>query len=162
MGFFLSSLADAKSSGEVDKIPESRMLESSISFDMPSTAWAKKLLAANSREEYVNIIEDLKVMGPSAIDTEIRCLGPMTGGSVQLLNQFLTATWVLETRRNYEVIHAYLGLFLKIHCGSLSEDTELCSLAKSISASVQESWSSVQCDFENTLGLVSFFINAVI
>ena len=49
--FFLSSLADAKSSGEVDKIPESRMLESSISFDMPSTAWAKKLLAANSREE---------------------------------------------------------------------------------------------------------------
>merc|ERR1712071_570630 len=32
--FFLSSLADAKSSGEVDKIPESRMLESSISFDM--------------------------------------------------------------------------------------------------------------------------------
>jgi len=111
----------------------------------------------------VNIIEDLKLMGPSAIDTEIRCLGPHAGGSSQLLGQFLRAAGaVLETRRNYEVAHAYLGLFLKIHCGSLSEDAELCSLAKTVSSSVQESWSTIQCDFENTLGLVSFFINAVI
>jgi len=111
----------------------------------------------------VNIIEDLKLMGPSAIDVEIRCLGPHAGGSNQLLGQFLqAAATVLETRRNYEVIHAYLGLFLKIHCSSLSEDAELCSLAKNVSTSVQESWSTIQCDFENTLGLVSFFTNAVI
>lgn len=134
--FFLSNLTGVKSTGDAVKNQESRVLESgSISFDLPSTAWAKKLLAATSREEYVNIVEDLKLMGPSAIDTEIRCLGPHAGGSTQLLGQFLrAAAAVLETRRNYEVIHAYLGLFLKIHCGSLSEDTELCSLAKSISA----------------------------
>lgn len=111
----------------------------------------------------MNVIEELKGMGPSAVDSEIRSLSPHLGGSNQLLSQFLTAiSYTLEARRNYEVVQAYLGLFLKIHCGSLSEDRELCLLAEKVSGTIKESWSTLQSNFESTLCLVSFFMNAVI
>lgn len=109
------------------------------------------------------MIEALKEMGPSAIDTEIRSLSPYLGGTSHLLSQFLTAvSTVLESRRNYEVVQAYLGLFLKVHGSSLSEDRELCTRAEKLSGVLKESWSTLQSNFESTLCLVSFFMNAVI
>lgn len=111
----------------------------------------------------VKVIEAFKDMGPSSIDTEIRSLSPHLGGSYQLLAQFLTGiSKVLEKRRNYEVVQAYLGLFLKIHCSSLSENRNLCELAEQVSGKLKSSWSGMQSHFENTLCLVSFFINPVL
>lgn len=102
-------------------------------------------------------------MGPSAIDTEIRSLSPFLGGSTYLLSQFLNAiSVVLETRKTYEAIQAYLGLFLKIHGSVISEEPELCSRAEKLSGVLKETWSTLQSNFESTLCLVSFFMNAVI
>lgn len=102
-------------------------------------------------------------MGPSAIDTEIRSLSPYIGGTTHLLSQFLTAiSTVLESKRNYEVVQAYLGLFLKVHGSYISEERELCSRAEKLSGVLKESWSTLQTNFESTLCLVSFFMNAVI
>ena len=109
------------------------------------------------------VIDGLKEMGPSAIDTEIRSLSPYMGGSNQLLSQFLSAaSIVLESKRNYEAVQAYLGLFLKIHCSSLSEERELCEQAEKVFCSLKESWSTIQANFDSTLCLVSFFMNAVL
>jgi U3 small nucleolar RNA-associated protein 21 len=109
------------------------------------------------------VIEELKGMGPSAIDTEIRSLSPHLGGSTHLLSQFLTSiTLVLESKRNYEIVQAYLGLFLKVHGSSLSEEHELCARAEKVSGVLKDSWSTLQTNFESTLCLVSFFMNAVI
>lgn len=111
----------------------------------------------------MKVFDELKGMGPSAIDTEIRSLSPHLGGSTHLLSQFLTgASIVLESRRRYEAVQAYLGLFLKIHCTSLSEERELCTLAERVSGTLRDSWSKLQSNFESTLCLVSFFMNAVI
>lgn len=110
-----------------------------------------------------DVIDALKEMGPSAIDTEIRSIGPYLGGSSHLLSQFLTAvSFVLESKRNYEIVQAYLGLFLKIHGGVVSENRELCSRAEKLSGVLKDSWSTLQTSFESTLCLVSFFMNAVI
>jgi U3 small nucleolar RNA-associated protein 21 len=111
----------------------------------------------------LKIIEDLKQMGPSAIDSEIRSLSLHLGGSVELLSQFLSAvTVVLKKRKDYEIVQAYLGLFLKIHCQSLGEHPELCGQIGEICNIVREGWTTLQSTFESTLCLVSFFINAVL
>ncbi len=102
-------------------------------------------------------------MGPSHVDTEIRSLSPHLGGTTHLLSQFLTAaSFVIESKKNYEAVQAYLGLFLKIHCSSLSEERDLCTMAERVSRALADSWSTLQCNFESTLCLVSFFMNAVI
>jgi len=57
----------------------------------------------------------MKSLGPSAIDVEIRSLGPDLGGSVEVLGEFLRfCQAVLETNKDFELIQAYLGLFLKV------------------------------------------------
>ena len=103
-------------------------------------------------------------MGPSAIDTEIRSLSPHTiGGSVALLSQFLSAIAIaLRTRKDYELVQAYLGLFLKVHCSSLAENRELADLIHKVSDDLKDSWSTLQTGFESVLCLVSFFINPVL
>lgn len=60
-------------------------------------------------------LEYMKSLGPSAVDVEIRSLSPDLGGSVDVLGCFLKfAQTVLETKTNFEIIQAYLGLFLKV------------------------------------------------
>ena len=57
----------------------------------------------------------LKEMSPSAIDVEFRLAAPEGGGSVdvmQLLLEFFNEC--LGSGRNYELIQAYIGLFLKV------------------------------------------------
>lgn len=109
------------------------------------------------------VIEALKEMGPSAVDTEIRSLSPYLGGTTDLLSQFLAAaSVVLESKRNYEVVQAYLGLFLKVHGSSITEEKELCRQAEKLSGVLKESWMTLESNFESTLCLVSFFMNAVI
>ena len=111
----------------------------------------------------LQVMESLKQMGPSAIDTEIRSLSPHLGGSSELLAQFLRATVViLQTRKDFEVAQAYLGLFLKVHCQTLGEEAALCRLVDQVGNIVRDGWSTLESNFESTLCLVSFFINAVL
>jgi U3 small nucleolar RNA-associated protein 21 len=70
---------------------------------------------------YVILITDLPVsamlkeLGPSAVDAELRSLGPEGGGSVELMYNFLTfINEMLKTNKDFELIQAYLGLFLKV------------------------------------------------
>lgn len=54
-------------------------------------------------------------MGPSSVDTEMRCLGPSAGGDIKLLELFmLFIEHQINTRRDFELTEAYLALFLKV------------------------------------------------
>jgi U3 small nucleolar RNA-associated protein 21 len=54
-------------------------------------------------------------LGPSNIDLEIRSLSPEGGGSIEAMEQFLKfCSHVLNSRNNFELVNAYLGLFLKV------------------------------------------------
>ena len=57
----------------------------------------------------------LKSMGPSAIDAEIRSLAPEAGGDLQLMKNFLDFVEAqLVTKKDFELVEAYLALFLKV------------------------------------------------
>ena len=58
----------------------------------------------------------MKSMGPSAIDGEFRSLGPEGGGSLdQLVNFMKFLLDGLRKREDFELVEAYLGLFLKVN-----------------------------------------------
>lgn len=62
-----------------------------------------------------SVVENLKALSPSKIDVEIRCLGPESGGSLELMEYFLQAMHeALKTNRNFELVHSYLALFLQV------------------------------------------------
>ena len=57
----------------------------------------------------------MKEMGPSAIDGEFRSLGPEGGGSVEQSASFMTFILDrLKSKEDFELVQAYLGLFLKV------------------------------------------------
>jgi len=61
------------------------------------------------------VVAFLKEMGPSAIDAELQSLAPEGGGSIELMGDFLIfINEMLKTNKNFELIQAYLGLFLKV------------------------------------------------
>lgn len=61
------------------------------------------------------LIKYLRELGPSAIDSEIRCLAPEGGGSIEVMGQFIKCiNHALKTKRDFEIVQAYLALFLKV------------------------------------------------
>ena len=61
------------------------------------------------------LIELLKAMSPASIEGEMRALDPDNGGSVECLQHFMRFLLSqLKTNMNFELIEAYLGLFLKV------------------------------------------------
>ena len=60
-------------------------------------------------------MEMLQDMGPSAIDAEIRGLSPDAGGSHDLLLAMMEffLFW-LKTRKDFEVLQAYMNVYLKV------------------------------------------------
>jgi len=59
--------------------------------------------------------DQLKLMGPSAIDVELRSLGPEGGGSEEMLHHMMQLLLSqLKTGKDFELVQAYMSLFLKV------------------------------------------------
>ena len=66
------------------------------------------------------MMELMKKLPPTGIDSEIRSLAPEHGGSLEGLQHFMEFMLSqLKKHVNFELIEAYLGLFLKV-CTSIS------------------------------------------
>ncbi len=61
------------------------------------------------------VLEMLKSLNPSSIEVEFRLASPIGGGSVQVMEDLLGfIDHGLASGRDYELMQAYLGLFLKV------------------------------------------------
>ena len=57
----------------------------------------------------------MKGLSPAVIDTEIRSLAPDNGGSLEWMEHFMQFMLSqLKTNQNFELVEAYIGLFLKV------------------------------------------------
>jgi U3 small nucleolar RNA-associated protein 21 len=71
-------------------------------------------------QDHEALLKVLMAKGPSALDLEVRSLSPEGGGSIGLMQQFLNMLHSgLLAKRHFEVVQAYLGLFLKVRMFSL-------------------------------------------
>ena len=121
--FFLPSLESAQPTTSVSRKEESEVsaAERSRILKLDRTATESRfttlLRMATETNEYVSFIDHLKSLPPSAADIEIRSLTPLE------FVPFISAlTWRLQERRDYELVQAWMAVFLKLHGESVSGD----------------------------------------
>ena len=107
------------------------------------------------------MLENLKKMGPSAIDFEFRSLSEEMGGSVDLMKNFLNfVLYLLTTRKNFELANSYLALFVKLHSNTISQESDLIDVLEQIKEIQMLTWKNLQLYFNKNLCLVSYLKSA--
>ncbi|GBN32993.1 WD repeat-containing protein 36, partial [Araneus ventricosus] len=121
----------------------------------------KILYKSNETENYGIVLDKLKEMSPSKIDVEIRCLSPENGGSELFMEYFLKAlSESLKTKRNFELIHSYLALFLQIHYETVAKSEKMVGILQEIKR--DRSWDSLREKINYCLCLGNYTRSAVI
>lgn len=156
----LSTTFDLSVDGSTNEKPQGQTLPSSL---VHFTPFGKALLAAETTENFEAVMTDLQQKGPSAIEIEITSLGPLGGGSLELLTQFLNMILnTLKRKTNFEACQAYLGLFLKIHSDEVIANNELVEIVEEILTQQDASISEIRDSLNSATTLVAFFKNSLI
>ena len=144
--FFLPTLPtidvqfDLSSAPAPDKLLESIQLDKLVS----STAFGRLLKGAEESGDFSQAVDKLKSMGPSGLDAEVNSLA-LDLSSDSLLFQFMKlVNWMLESRRDFELAQAYLGLFLKVHGRVVSSTPKLFEYLSKIQESQETAWQSLR------------------
>lgn len=142
---------------ESSKKEESR-LKSALTFES-LTPFGEVLKS----KDYAHALEMLMGMGPSAVDVEITSLDPATGGSEEVILNFLQMVkYSLNNKKYFEITQGYLGLFLKVHANFIIENENAQELCYKLSLYSKSSWHSLQNSLNQSLSLLSYLKNAAI
>lgn len=145
--FFLPTIPSLEMEFDLEKNKENTHETKLLIPDSLSTlsAFAKALVSCDSDENYIKCIEKFKCLSPAHIEVEVVNLAPDSGGSVELLKQFISMLNVMfSTNRDFELAQAYFSLFLKTHSQILSEEPELCEMLDTIEKSATDAWNKLQ------------------
>lgn len=126
--FFLPTIPSLEVQFDLGKEKEnddsSRLL---VPTDFESlTVFGKLLQLSSDTNEFNEVIERFKSLGPSAIDFEIQSLSLHSGGSVVIMLQFLKMIRsMMRSKKDFELAQAYLGAFLKSHGEIIASEKQL-------------------------------------
>ncbi|KAE9523992.1 hypothetical protein AGLY_015639 [Aphis glycines] len=130
------------------KIPETVM----------QTVFAQQLLKATSSQDYQNLFDQLKLMGPSALNYEVRSLSPEAGGTYELIIKFLNLLNEISIKnKDFELIQSYLGVFLKYNGRALAQRPEAINSIEEISK--HNAWEHLQNNFLLCLSIIEYMKN---
>lgn len=144
--FFLPTIPSLELEFDLEKVQEAGETKLLIPQNLITlTPFGKKLIACDDDESYVKCLEKLKTLSPAAIEAEVTSMDPETGGSTQLMKQFLIMLGVmLKTNRDFELAQSYLSLFLKTHSKTTSQNEELRVILDSVEETATKAWSKLQ------------------
>ncbi|PMD53973.1 Utp21-domain-containing protein [Hyaloscypha bicolor E] len=129
--FFLPSLEKPKPiMGVEEKKADESIAERSriMKMDRLSSegAFTVSLRAGGESGDYTPFITHLKTLSPSAADLEIRSLTPNPGEETDELVNFVSAlTSRLKQKRDYELVQAWMAVFLRLHMDEVTRDARL-------------------------------------
>ncbi|KAK6058987.1 Utp21 specific WD40 associated domain protein [Cooperia oncophora] len=134
---------------EDDEEETRRTLQAKRSLLELESSFSSSLRAADTNEELFEVFSSLKKMSVSAIDFQLRTL------PADLLPKFFKMlTEVLKTRKDFELVQAYMATAIKIHRSSLwkKEDQsegvdELVKVLEELSIEEERVWS----DYDQTM-----------
>ncbi|XP_071782503.2 WD repeat-containing protein 36 [Centroberyx gerrardi] len=107
----------------------------------------------------------LKSLGPSSLSIEISSLSAEGGGASDnsLLLAFLRMIdGMLASGRDFDLAHAYLALFLKLHLRSLSRDAGAMETLLRLSARLEAGWAELRASFDQSLCLLAYAKSALL
>ncbi|XP_077479730.1 WD repeat-containing protein 36 [Stigmatopora argus] len=107
--------------------------------------------------------ELLKSLGPSGVSLELSALSPQGGGAPGLLVAFVAMIEdMLAGGRDYDLAHAYLALFLKLHLRSLTEDAVAVEALLRLSTPLETKWAELRASFNQSLCLLTYAKSALL
>lgn len=84
----------------------------------------RSLLSGHSSGNFEPLVEHLKSLSPALADLEIRSLDPRERDGFSEVSAFINALTIrLKLRKDFELVNAWMAVFLKIHADTVS----LCS-----------------------------------
>ncbi|KAJ5639868.1 uncharacterized protein N7484_007730 [Penicillium longicatenatum] len=106
---------------EVERSRVSKMPTGGVSSASTIT---QLLQSGHGTGNFDSLIEHLKSLSPARADLEIRSLDPRARNGFSELSSFIKALTIrLKLRRDFELVNAWMAVFLKIH----ADTVELCS-----------------------------------
>ncbi|KAJ5692054.1 hypothetical protein N7462_001477 [Penicillium macrosclerotiorum] len=110
---------------ETAEAERSRIIKAQTGVTGASDSLITRLLASGHRSaDFEPLIEHLKSLTPARADLEIRSLDPRVRNGFSELSGFVAAlTMRLRQRRDFELVNAWMAVFLKIHADTVG----LCS-----------------------------------
>ncbi|XP_069748854.1 WD repeat-containing protein 36 [Narcine bancroftii] len=118
---------------------------------------------ALNTNNYDHVIKHLKGMGPSSIDIELRNLAPEGGGSLNVMQSFLQMiSYMLCTKRDFELSQAYLALYLKLHLKVIAAEPVLLEEMSKVSVLLEDTWMHMQTLFNKNMCLLGYMKSALL
>lgn len=108
-------------------------------------------------------VQLLKDCGPAALSVELAALSSEGGGASSLLLAFIhMIDSMLASGRDFDLAHAYLALYLKLHLRSLSQDAVAMAALLRLSSRLEAGWAELQASFSQSLCLLSYTKSALL
>ncbi|KAH8847329.1 hypothetical protein MCOR27_005212 [Pyricularia oryzae] len=126
--FFLPPVGEQNSIDAVaktDKTSDSQSRITALDMSRSQEAFTAKLRAGAASGNYDGFIEHLKSLSPSTADLELRSLSSSDGDFNELLHFIKALTARLVARRDYELMQAWMTVFLRLHCDQVVLDDVL-------------------------------------
>ena len=102
-------------------------------------------------------------MGPTSIDLELGLLSPSNGGSIALCEAFLSfASNQLEKRKDFELVNAYLGVFLAKGGDVVAKNLDLIKKLEDIRTEESAGWKDLQHQLHQSLCVIKFLRSATL
>ncbi|KAI5310753.1 hypothetical protein KEM55_002591 [Ascosphaera atra] len=121
----LEALESQTSAAEKSRIAK---LQDAGDGDLQNSRFTTLLHSGRASGNYESFIEYLKSLSPAKADLEIRSLDPIMRRDHNEMADFVAAlTERLRTRRDFELVNAWMAVFLRVHSdtvGSVTADVE--------------------------------------
>lgn len=109
------------------------------------TTFGNLLQKSSSENNFTEVIERLKSLGPSSIDFEIQSLTLDLKYTEQLMMQFMIMIkHMMESKKDFELAQAYLSVFLKVHGSLIAENKRLLKYLTELQEVQSTSWSTLR------------------
>jgi len=107
---------------------------------------------------FSDVIEKLKAMGPSSIDFEIQSLSLQESSAELSMLQFMKMLhYMMEQQTDFELSQAYLAVFLKWHGTAISENDTLRNYLRKIQKAQMRNWLILREKLFYNLSIVQSF-----
>ncbi|XP_078127927.1 WD repeat-containing protein 36 isoform X1 [Sander vitreus] len=127
-------------------------------------------LQTGSFEQPLRLLKDC---GPAALSVELSCLTSEGGGASSLTSEGGGASSLLlafiqmidsmlASGRDFDLAHAYLALFLKLHLRSLSQDPVAMAALLRLSSRLEAGWAELRASFDQSLCLLTYTKSALL
>ncbi|XP_070706869.1 WD repeat-containing protein 36 [Pempheris klunzingeri] len=127
------------------------------------SALASDLESALQSGSFDRPIRRLKDCGPAALSIELTSLTSEGGGASSSLLAFIQMIdSMLASGRDFDLAHAYLALFLKLHLRSLSQDSVAMAALLCLSSRLEVGWAELRASFNQSLCLLSYAKSALL